>query len=46
MSSSVYRRIVCHDLDTFIATCAGLVQHGVTFSANTLGFEITLTGGY
>lgn len=38
--------IHCQNLDELIAICAKLVPYGVTFSADTHTFTITLTGGY
>jgi len=38
--------ISCNDLKDFLDTIAGLVERGLTFSANGSTLEIRLTGGF
>lgn len=38
--------IYCDDLDDMVKTCVILLKAGVGFNANSLTFQIELTGGY
>jgi hypothetical protein len=38
--------IHCRDIEQFLNIIDGLVRRGLTFSANTNNYEITLTGGF
>lgn len=39
-------KILCENLEDFIATCAGLVREGINFTANSENLVIMPTGGY
>ena len=38
--------IECHTLQEFLTLCYGFTKKVMTFTANTRGLTITLTGGY
>lgn len=39
-------KIKCEDLAALVEVCAGLVERGVIFEANTTTLTVTCTGGY
>jgi hypothetical protein len=39
-------KIRCEDIEALINVCAGLVERGITFEANTTTLVVICTGGF
>ena len=39
-------KIRCEDIDAMTQVCAGLVERGIQFEANTTTLMVTCTGGF